>query len=240
MRNIKLVLEYDGTDFSGWQYQPDRRTVQGDIENALSTLLNEKTRIIGAGRTDQGVHARGQVANFATASRLSMDRMCTGLNALTADDIYVRSAQCAEPDFHSRFSALSKIYQYHVITTSSPLKRRYTWYTPYPLDIQEMEHAAQSFIGTQDFHYLSAGNDTASTVCRVHRIDLTCKSSDIIITIEGDRFLRKMVRGIVGFMHDVGRKRYSVEQARAVLAGDVNNVYFAPPHGLCLVEIKYP
>lgn len=241
MRNFKIDIEYDGTDYSGWQFQPDCRTVQGEIEGALSKMLRTPTRITGASRTDQGVHALGQVANFFTNSRMAAEKIRNGLNALTPDDIHVRTISEVDQNFHSRFSARSKVYNYRIIHEPSPMRRRYFWFVKYRLDLDRMTATIKYFKKERDFRWFSVGDeeDRKSTFCDVTDINLTSHGSELIIKIEADRFLRQMVRGIVGFMVDAGRGRFVPEKADDALAGKVRDLYFAPPHGLFLMEVKY-
>jgi len=234
-----MLIEYDGTDFFGWQYQPRKRTVQGEIERALQQLTNENIRIIGAGRTDQGVHALGQIANFHTASQLACIRIRDGTNSLIGDDVYVKKIDQVSDDFHSRYSAKCKIYHYHMIFEPSPLKLRYNWFSKYELDISKMEKVKSELIGEHDFRNFSVNNGDDNTICTLHSIDLTENKAEIIIKLSGNRFLRKMVRGIVGFMHDVGRGRFSSDSAHDLFCGKIKKIYFAPPQGLCLVKVKY-
>ncbi len=238
MRNLRMLIEYDGTDVCGWQYQPNKRTVQGEIENALQKLINEKIRIVGAGRTDQGVHALGQVANFRTLSQLACKRIKNGTNSLIGNDIYVKEIDQVSDDFHSRYSAKSKTYRYHVISEPSPLKIRYNWFSKYKLDLSKIEKVRSHLLGEHDFRNLCVNNGN-DTICTLHSINLTEKNSQIIIEISGNRFLRKMVRGIVGFMHDVGRGRFSPDSVKDLFRGKIKDIYFAPPQGLFLVEVKY-
>ena len=239
MKNIKMVIEYDGADFCGWQYQPNARTVQGEIEHALKRLTSENIRVIGAGRTDQGVHALGQVANFHTSSAFGLTEIHKALNSLTGDDIYIKQVSKVDDDFHSRYSAKSKIYQYNIVFWPSPFKLPHNWYVKYTLDLSRMEKAKGYLLGKHDFKYFSAESDKDNTFCMVHSISLTEQDSRIIIHIQGDRFLRRMVRGIVGCLHDVGRGHYKPEQAQDVLNGRLRDLFFAPAHGLFLVEVKY-
>jgi tRNA pseudouridine38-40 synthase len=241
MRNLKIDIEYDGTKYSGWQYQPDQRTIQGEIEAALKRMLRKPVRITGAGRTDQGVHALGQVANFLTDSRLSKERIRNGLNALVPDDIHVRKISEVDSDFHSRFSARSKIYKYQILSKPSPIRRRYFWYVKYRLDLERMAKTVKFLQARRDFRWLSVQHrgERKNTVCDVMDINLTKRGSEVIIKIEADRFLRQMVRGIVGFMVDVGRGRFAPGDAEQVLKGKIRDLYFAPPQGLFLVDVKY-
>jgi len=240
-----MVIEYDGTDFYGWQYQPERRTVQGEIESAIEKITGENIRIIGAGRTDHGVHALGQIANFKTNSDISCDKLKEGLNALTGEDIYIKEVKEVPSDFHARFSACSKLYQYKIMSRFSPIKRKYYWFVDYGLNLRLMEKTLIYFFGKHDFRNLSVSNDTDSdeqernTICNILNLSLTEMDIDIIINVEADRFLRKMVRGIVGFLVDVGRGRFQPEDVKKIFNEGLNGIYFAPAHGLYLVKVKY-
>jgi tRNA pseudouridine38-40 synthase len=239
MKNLKMLIEYDGTDFSGWQYQPGKRTVQGNLETALKELTSEDIRVIGAGRTDQGVHALCQVANFHTLTELTSDQIQKGLNSLTNDDIYIKRVDSMGSDFHSRYSAKSKLYRYHIISKPSPLKRRYNWFVKYKLNVSQMKEVVKYLLDEHDFEHFSVKDGGKNTRCTLSSINLTDSGSQIIIAIEGNRFLKKMVRGIVGFMYDVGRGRFTSPQTEDVFRGRIKDIYFAPPHGLFLVDVKY-
>ncbi|MGB9720436.1 MAG: tRNA pseudouridine(38-40) synthase TruA [bacterium] len=255
MRNLRMIIEYDGTDFYGWQYQPDKRTVQGEIEKAIEKITGQNIRIIGAGRTDQGVHALAQVANFKTESNIPPEKFKKALNSLIGEDIHLREMSEVPLDFHARFSAKSKIYQYKIMTQFSPLKRRTYWLVEYELNIGRMRKVAALLIGEHDFKNISAHdeestpanqpspidseNDHKNTICKIYDLSLTIDDFDIIITIEANRFLRKMARGLVGFLVDVGRERYHPEDAMQIFSGALRGIYFAPPQGLCLMEVKY-
>lgn len=234
-----MTIEYDGTDFSGWQYQPDVRTVQGDIEEALKKLTNSAVRLTGAGRTDQGVHALGQVANFHTATHLTTYQIKQGINSLTKDDVYIKSVEAVGNDFHSRFSAKTKIYRYQILREPSPMRIRYSWFTKYTLDVSQMRKVMPYLHGEHDFKNLAAQEEVGNTLCTITGMNLTADAEHSIIEFRGNRFLRKMIRGIVGFMHDVGRGRFTPENIDDVFEGKIKDLYFAPPHGLCLVEVQY-
>jgi tRNA pseudouridine38-40 synthase len=245
MRNLRLIIEYDGTNFYGWQYQPDKRTVQGEIESAIKKITGEETRIIGAGRTDQGVHAFGQIANFKTDTDISCNKLKDALNALTGDDIYIKDVREVSFDFHARFSAKSKVYQYKIMSQFSPLKRKYYWFIDYNLNLRAMDETIKSFIGEHNFKNLSVSNENdfdeqeKNTLCNIFNLTLTEMDNDVIITIEANRFLRKMVRGIVGFLVDVGRGRFIPGDTDNLFNRTLNGIYFAPAHGLYLIEVKY-
>lgn len=240
MAHIRLVIEYDGTHFNGWQVQPAQRTVQGEIENALQRMLGTDVRITGAGRTDTGVHAAGQVAHFDESGAMPLERIQKALNAMTGDDVYIKRIDRVPPDFHSRFSAVSKRYTYAILQTPSPLRNRYAWYTPFRLDVAAMRGLIPSLTGTHDFKYFSVHNGEGTTECSIQHIEITGTGGDLSISVEGNRFLRKMMRGIVGFMHDVGRHRFCPEDVNAAFAGDLSDLYFVPARGLVLDRVRYP
>ncbi|UCC11080.1 MAG: tRNA pseudouridine(38-40) synthase TruA [candidate division WOR-3 bacterium] len=240
MAHVRIIIEYDGTDFCGWQIQPGRRTVQGEIEDALKRLTGKAVRITGAGRTDTGVHARGQVAHFQELSELPLSRLQKALNAMTGDDVYVKQVDRVAEDFHSRFSAVSKTYCYSILQVPSPLRNRYAWYTSFTLDVPSMKRVIPSLLGTHDFKHFSVHNGNENTECCLKKIDITEAHSELCICIEGDRFLRKMMRGIIGFLYDVGRGRFASRDIDAALAGNVPDLYFVPTCGLVLCSVQYP
>ncbi len=240
MAHIRIIIEYDGTDFYGWQVQPSRRTVQGEIEDALKRLTGKAVRVTGAGRTDTGVHARGQVAHFNGVTELSLSQLQKALNAMTGNDIYIKRIDRVTEDFHSRFSAVSKKYCYSILKVPSPLRNRYAWYTSFTLDVPSMKRVIPSLLGTHDFKHFSVHNGKENTECCLRNIDITEARSELCICVEGDRFLRKMMRGIIGFMYDVGRGRFAARDIDAALAGNVPDLYFAPACGLVLHSVDYP
>lgn len=234
-----MVVEYEGTHFVGWQYQPTKRTVQGELQAALKKVSGENIKLIGAGRTDQGVHALGQVANFHTDSQLPLLSLKKGTNALVGDDVYVREIAVVPQDFHSRHSAKSKIYDYHLTLEPSPFRLRYSWYLKQMPDVTVMQRAIPLLCGKRDFKNFSVHNGTDNTLCNVHDISVTHDDTQIIIKIEGDRFLRKMVRGIVGFMVDLGRGRFTTSDIPRFFDERTSGVNFAPPQGLFLTTVRY-
>ncbi len=239
MRNIQLIIEYDGTDFNGWQYQPGQRTVQGEIEMAIEKITTESVKLIGAGRTDRGVHAVGQVANFLTTSKIELSRMQKAINGLTGDDLYIRQINEVSLDFHSRYSAVSKVYQYRIIFEPLPLFLRYSWFIKYRLNFSQMVKAGKQMLGLHNFKYFSALNEKMKTDCHVFQLDLTPEDTSCIIAIDANRFLHKMVRGMVGFICDIGRNRYNPGDVNMVFEGKIKDIYFAPPQGLCLLKVNY-
>lgn len=244
MRTVKLVLEYQGGGFAGWQVQPGRRTVQGEIEGALSKLLGEKVALAGAGRTDAGVHARGQVASFQTASPRSVEVLRRALNATLGRDLYVREARDlgARSRFHARFSAQSRVYEYRLVLGRSPLRRESAWEVTYPLALDAMRQAAAALIGGHDFTtFSSARAETRTRLCRVKRATWSRRGDALVFRIEADRFLQTMVRSLVGTMVDIGRGRLRPGSMRRMLSARDRSLAgtTAPPHGLCLVSVKY-
>ena len=244
MRTLKLLLEYDGTGFSGWQVQPGKRTIQGDIEKVLAKLLGEKVAVIGSGRTDAGVHARGQVASFQTASQRSPEVILRALNAGGDRDIAVREVVDLGEDseFHARFSAKSRIYEYRIIQGRSPLRRRYAWEVTYSLDLARMKQAAKCLVGKHDFTSFSSVRAEAKTrICIVKNAGWHEEREGLVFRIEADRFLQAMVRSLVGTMVDIGRGRFKPNEMRRILMARDRSLAgkTAPAHGLCLVQVNY-
>lgn len=242
MRITKLVLSYDGTDYCGWQRQPDERTVQGVVEDALTELAGRRISVAGAGRTDAGVHARGQVASFQAELRLGGGELLRALNALLPDDIRVLSAGPAPPGFHARKSAQSKVYRYRILNSLriSPFHFRYVLHWPGRLDIEKMSEAAGKFIREADFTAFSS-NRLLHPIRRVGRSEIRKTGSEIVYTIEADGFLRYMVRTIVGTLIEVGRGRIEPGAIEDLFAGKKRTLRSptAPAKGLCLVKVVY-
>ena len=242
MKTYKLVLGYDGSDFRGWQRQPDGRTVQGVIEEALRKITGKRTVVHGAGRTDAGVHALGQVASFRGAFKLADKVLLRALNAVLPEDIRIFSLEEAPPDFHARRSARSKLYRYRIVHAPqpSPLDRRFVLHWPYPLKLGKMREAAGLFVRTADFTAFSSNRDR-SPVRTVTRSELRKSGDEIVYTIEAPGFLRYMVRTIVGTLIEVGRGRMTPGQVEDIfrikarsLAGPT-----AAAKGLTLVRVDY-
>jgi tRNA pseudouridine38-40 synthase len=242
MRTIKLTLEYDGTNFYGWQYQPNLRTVQGEIERGLKSLLQETVTVIGSGRTDAGVHASGQVAHFRTHSLLPLESIRLGLNALTHDDLVVLGAEEVSADFHARYSATRRWYRYKISLRQRAIGRHYAWFCKYPLDLTAIREASQLLIGEHDFEaFCQAGAETPHFLSRVEEISWTEQDDTIVFDIVANRFLHNMVRIIVGTMVMVGRGKLTpadvadiLEKRDRKLAG-----FTVPAHGLCLMKVYY-
>ncbi|MEW6750197.1 MAG: tRNA pseudouridine(38-40) synthase TruA [Candidatus Latescibacterota bacterium] len=241
-RNIRLTLEYDGTDFAGWQIQAQERTVQGELSRALGILLHEPVRPTGAGRTDAGTHALGQVAHFRTHSDLPLERLQRGLNGLLPPDVAVRSAEEAAPEFHARYSARGKRYRYRICTSKPALNRRYVWAVHRPLDAAAMQQAAMALCGTHAFGAFCKQDPVPSSlVCRVTDCLLVEREGEIVLEIEADRFLRHMVRRIAGTLAQIGaQRRPPGSLAELLVAPECGAAgVTAPARGLCLLEVYY-
>jgi len=250
MRNIKLVLEYDGTNLCGWQRQKNGPTVQMHVEEALSTLLKKETTIAGASRTDAGVHAQGQVATFQTDHPIPPRGIRSALNGLLPSQIAVREAEEVAPDFHARFSSVGKHYRYnlYVAHERSPRLARFAWHRKKEMDIEAMNQAAALFVGDHDFSaFRASGCSAQSTIRRIHRAYIeeeTWKKTSpplLVFHIWGNAFLRNMVRIITGTLVAVGDKKTEPSEINRIIesrnrcqAGKT-----APPHGLCLEEVIY-
>lgn len=244
MKNIKLTIEYDGTNYSGWQAQDNVITVQGVIENALEELTREKVKLIGSGRTDGKVHAIGQVANFKTNSSIPGDKYRYALKYLLPEDITIRNSEEVDMSFHSRFDATKKIYKYIVYNGELPraLYRNYSYHMPYDIDIGEMILASKYFIGTHDFQAFKATNsEVNSTIRTIYDIKIEKQEEIIEFLVEGNSFLRNMVRIIVGTLLYVGTGKMKKEDIQKIIidrkrekAGPT-----APPQGLFLKKVFY-
>jgi len=242
MQNYKLVLAYDGTDFRGWQRQPEERTVQGAVEEAIFKITRKKTAVHGAGRTDAGVHALGQVANFGSVTRLADNDLFRALNAVLPWDVRIISLKKVRPDFHARKCAKSKVYQYRIVHARhvSPFDFRYALHWPYPLDLRAIRAAAPLFVRRADFTAFSS-NRERNPVRAVRRSGIRKKGDEVIYTIEAKGFLRYMVRTVVGTLLEIGAGKMKPEAVEEIfrrkdrlLAGPT-----APAKGLCLIRVDY-
>ena len=241
-RNIRLILEYDGTDFKGWQVQPGQRTVQGELESALQRLFGAPIRVVAAGRTDAGVHARGQVANFKTDSGLDVGRVERAINALLPADISVRNADCVSPDFNARYDARRREYSYHVAFERHALGRRYAVWVRGRLDLGAMQAGANGFLGQYDFtSFCVAAREKENRCCHVIRCEWVPIDGGLRLDIAADRFLRAMVRGIVGTLLQVGRGARDPREIPGILEARDRGCAgpTAPPHGLFLERVAY-
>ncbi len=242
-RTIRLDLEYDGTDFLGWQQQKLGRTVQGELARALAQFLQTETLPIGSGRTDAGTHALGLVAHLKTTSQHDTYRFERALNALLPPDLCVRRALDVADDFHARFSARGKQYRYRVSASLSPLRRNQVWVMPRPLDLLSMQAAAAYLTGQHEFRAFCNPHPIPENFnCTLHSSGWSRVDDELVFDITGDRFLRHMVRILVGTMIDVGEGKRSVESFKQLIAGPGNRTDAgptAPSKGLCLLGVHY-
>jgi tRNA pseudouridine38-40 synthase len=245
VRNIKLTFEYDGTHFWGYQRQREGRTVQGVMEQVLSVITDRHVTLHGAGRTDAGVHASAQVANFHTESLLAHDRMMKGLNSLLPRDIAIKRVESVSDDFHARFSAVSRRYEYTIDPRSvrSVFNRCHALHIPFPLDLKAIREACRLLPGEKDFSSFRGSNDLSEHSIRLMtNAGIEVRGEVIVLFFEASSFLQHMIRIIVGTLLPVGRGRMSVEAFGEILAARDRRVAgpTAPPHGLCLTDVRYP
>jgi tRNA pseudouridine38-40 synthase len=243
-RRLRLTVEYDGTDFAGWQRQANGATIQQELERAIARMTGVVTAVRGAGRTDAGVHALGQVAHFDTDSTIPLIGFRRGLNALLPRAIAVVALDEAAADFDARFSARGKLYRYEIwnADSRSPLRDRFVWHLRQPLDRARMRQAAASLVGRHDFlAFRAADCERATTVRTVTRLDVLDEGARIAIEIEANAFLKNMVRIVTGTLVAVGRGRISPERVAEILAArDRQHAGpTAPPQGLVLVHVDY-
>ncbi len=244
MRSFKAIVEYDGTDFAGFQWQHNLRTVQGELETALAMRFEHPVKLVGAGRTDSGVHAIGQVISFNSDTSIPVDKLPIALSCTLPRDIAVTRVEETRPDFSARFSASSRVYVYliHNRRIPSAVWRRFSTHQSEPLDVSLMQTAANELIGEHDF--ASFGNEldpVYTTMREVTHCNLRRTGEFVFIRIEANAFLRGMVRTIVGTLIDIGRGRREPEEIRRILdARDRRKAGpTAPPEGLCLVKVRY-
>jgi len=246
MRNVKIIIEYEGTNYLGWQSQPEGPTIQEEIENALNNITGENIALLGSGRTDSGVHALGQVANFKTQSKITPAEFQMGLNSILPKDITIVYAQDVDLDFHAQFSAKSKTYVYKIFNNPHPsaLFRKRSWFVPQTLyKIDHMKKSAEYLLGEHDFKaFALSGTEVKTTLRTVLKADIEPNDNNMIVfSIEATGFLKRMVRLIVGTLVQVGKGRITPRDFADILdSGEKTKfVYAAPPHGLYLKEVKY-
>lgn len=244
LNNIKLTLEYDGTNYYGWQKQKELKTIQGEIEEAIELVTKEYCEVTGSSRTDAGVHAKGFVANFKTNSKVPPAKFREALNVKLPEDIVIIKSEQVEDDFHARYCAKGKTYEYYILNSEVPsaLMRNQMYHYKYDLDIDAMKIAAKQFIGTHDFAaFKTQGSSVKGTVRTIFDVKVEKEEKVIKISVSGDGFLYNMVRIIVGTLINVGRGKTDavaisdiINQKDRTLAGDC-----VPPHGLFLKEVYY-
>lgn len=245
MKNVKIIIEYDGTDYHGWQCQADLPTLQKTIEDAIRKITRENVKITGSGRTDAGVHALGQVANFFIETQMDADTLRKALNSTLPQDISIIKAQEVPDGFHAQFSSRSKVYEYRIFNRPHPpaLQRNRVWHIQDKLDTKKMREAAAYLEGTHDFSVFATADITVKTTVRtVKRVHVKRTREEIIlIEIEADGFLKRMVRMITGTLVETGRGKLTPEGFAQILAEGqkTKNVFTAPPGGLFLKKVIY-
>jgi len=263
MRNIKLIIEYEGTDYNGWQIQPGLKTVQGVLQSKLSIITKAETIVIGSGRTDSGVHASWQVVNFKTESRMKPDEFKAALNSLLPKDIVVKHAEEVEDSFHARYSAIGRTYRYTILNSKTPWSflQRYVYMVHYPIQIDKMAEASQCLIGTHDFTSFASDGDHIKNYVRTvfdakvfdsgypslsfplfYLNDVFNNQEKLIcFQITGNGFLRSMVRAITGTLLEIGKGKMPSEKMKEILDGKDRTLAgpSLPARGLCLIKVNY-
>jgi tRNA pseudouridine38-40 synthase len=245
MRNIKLFIEYDGTKYHGWQRQPKLDTVQQLIEQAIQKITNEKAILLGSGRTDSGVHALQQIANFKTSSQISADRLTKALNSLLPGDIVIIKSEQVDLSFHSQYDSVSKTYIYKILNRGSrtAINSKRVWHIPYEINFEAMQNAAEHLIGEHDFKVLSkTGSSVKTTVRNVLKASFHKNSDEIIeFNIQANGFLKGMARLIVGTIVNVGKGKMTETEFKHIISKGQKHKYIksAPPHGLYLAKVDY-
>ncbi|MCK9217807.1 MAG: tRNA pseudouridine(38-40) synthase TruA [Firmicutes bacterium] len=246
MRNIKIIIEYDGTKYSGWQMQKNSITIQEELQKAIFKITGERVNIIGAGRTDAGVHAKGQVANFITKSGIPEKQFSWALNSVLKKDIVVKDSQEMPIDFHACFDAKSKIYSYTIYNSVFPpgIMRDYMYHFKYKkmLEIEKIKEAADCFVGTFDFKgFMAAGSSIKNTVRTIYSIEIIENDDIIKILYHGNGFLYKMIRMITGTILYAGINKINIEEILKKLETGNKKILgaTAPAHGLCLEKVFY-
>jgi tRNA pseudouridine38-40 synthase len=244
MRNIKLTIEYDGKDFNGWQKQPNKLNIQGEIERAIYNITKEEVDLIGSGRTDAGVHALGQVANFKTNSEISIEKLPLAINSQLKNSIVIKEAEEVDERFHSRYNAKHKTYRYIINNSKcgTAIYRNLEYSYPFKLDAEKMKQASKYFEGEHDFKaFKSSGTSSKNSVRTIYKAIVKQEGEKIIIELTGNGFLYNMVRIISGTLLDVGLGKIRPEEIPEIIeskdrqrAGKT-----LPAHGLYLVEVKY-
>ncbi len=236
--NLLLELEFDGEGFFGWQKQPKRRTVQGELEKVLAIIFQKKIKTIGVSRLDRGVSAFSFFVNFQCPKVLPLVKLKKALNSLLPRDIYVKKIEIKGDDFSARRAAKSKIYEYHIFLGRSPLKRERVWELEYKIDEEKMREALSLFLGKRDFAPFVKREGKG--ICELKEIEIKRRGKELIIKIEGDRFLYKMVRRIVGALVDYARGKITKEDIINALEGKPHRPFLtAPPQGLFLRKVKF-
>lgn len=239
---FRLLTEYDGTAYSGWQIQNGQITIQGEIEKALARVFGMPVRIIGAGRTDTGVHAREQVAHFDYASPIDQHKLVFALNGILSRDIRVSAIESVSADFHARYSAKLREYRYYISRVQTVFLRDYTWYLSYNLDLKRMNKAATKIIGHNDFKgFCRSQSEVENHFCTIRKAQWLIDDNLSVFVIQADRFLHGMVRALVGTFVDIGRSKWEIDKINEIFTSRDRSVagQAAPAKGLILEKVYY-
>lgn len=244
MRNIKLTIEYDGKCYNGWQKQPNKLNIQGEIERAIYNITKEEVDLIGSGRTDAGVHALGQVANFKTNSQISIEKIPLAINSQLKNSIVIKEAEEVDERFHSRYNAKHKTYRYIINNSKcgTAIYRNLEYSYPFKLDAEKMKQASKYFEGEHDFKaFKSSGTSSKNSVRTIYKAIVKQEGEKIIIELTGNGFLYNMVRIISGTLLDVGLGKIQAEEIPEIIESKDRQSAgkTLPAHGLYLVEVKY-
>lgn len=243
MRNIKITIQYNGKNYCGWQKQPDSLGIQGNIEYAIKEITGEKVKINGSGRTDAGVHAIGQVANFKIDSKIPVNKIPDALNSKLPKDISVIDAEEVDEDFHARYSANGKIYRYLIYNSRyrNPILKDISYQVKYDLDFEKMKKEAESLLGTHDFcGFMGSGSSVKDTIRTIRSVKIEKEGNLIIFEFEGNGFLYNMVRILSGTLIDIGRGKITESMEEIIKSKNRSNAgHTAPAHALFLKKVFY-
>ncbi len=243
-KNFRIVIEYDGTQYHGWQIQPDDISIQGEIQKVIQRITQSGAHVTGSGRTDAGVHAVGQVAHFKAVTAIPPEKFHDALNKMLPDDIVIRECSLADLDFHARFSAKRKTYRYSILNSHIPIAihRRYYWHIMKKLNVLSMQKAAEHLGGEKDFKaFEGTGSPKKSTIRTIFDACIERNADIVLFEVTGSGFLKFMVRNIIGTLVDVGLGKLTPDDFREILLSRdrANASPTAPPQGLCLVHVEY-
>lgn len=247
MYNYKLEIAYDGTNYCGWQIQPNGASIQQTIQDQIAIILRQPITLIGSGRTDAGVHAKGQIAHFKTGQLIEFRQFLNSINSILPHDIRIFSIESVDSSFHAQYSATGKIYHYHLHLNQvmDPFQRLYSWRIPHPINVDLLIKASQFFVGTHNFTSFSneahSGSASRDPIRTLSRLDVVQEERGVRLELEADGFLYKMVRNIVGILTEVsGGKRQLNDIPQIFKAKDRRSAgKAAPPQGLFLMQVKY-
>lgn len=244
MRNIKLIIEYDGKDFNGWQKQQNKLNIQGEIERAIEVITREKVELIASGRTDAGVHSLGQTANFKIESEMPIEKMKVAINSQLKKSIRIKNVEEVEENFHSRYNCKKKTYRYIINNSEqgSAIYRNLEYHMPLKLNFEEMKKAIKYFEGEHDFKaFKASGTSAKSSVRTIYNAEIFTEGANVAIDLTGNGFLYNMVRIIAGTMVDVGLGKIKPEEIPHIIEGKDRNRAgkTLPPYGLVLVKVEY-